>query len=380
MLIVKEVYLCHRINHKKRKMKKNLRNILVLAMGLMTTVSFAQDWNADSRTRIDMSGDFDRMETAQRATLGYTFGGSDWSIHGSSVVNYDLGMGMPASLAVYEAYASTDLMGYASMTAGRQALNYGSGMIIGSNEWGANRNTRDGFTFGLDLDMADVTLGYASRMNGDSLTNGGTSMWLNASKSEGDWTANLLYVSQTATIADVDGDATTAMGLDLSYAMMGGDLNLNVSYNTITGGINALDGTTMDDMDMNSIGATYNVNESMSINASQTTYGEGGFAIMGSNMGVGATSWMTNGNMGFLNPNDKNLTIGGAYNMGDFNLGVNMNTVTNDENEDYERNVMTASLGYSMSDNAGLSIMYATDNNGTDTDVTYTWLTLTVTP
>ena len=102
---------------------------------------------------------------------------------------------------------------------------------------------------------------------------------------------------------------------------------------------------------------------------------------MGSNMGVDATtSWMTNGNMGFLNPNDKNLTIGGAYNMGDFNLGVNMNTVTNDDNENYERNVMTASLGYSMSDNAGLSIMYATDNNGTDTDVTYTWLTLTVTP
>ena len=38
-------------------MKKNLRNVLVLALGLMTTVSFAQDWNVDSRTRIDMSGD-----------------------------------------------------------------------------------------------------------------------------------------------------------------------------------------------------------------------------------------------------------------------------------------------------------------------------------
>ena len=374
MLIVKEVYLCHRINHKKRKMKKNLRNILVLAMGLMTTVSFAQDWNADSRTRIDMSGDFDRMEAAQRATLGYTFGGSDWSIHGSTVVNYDLNAGTDARLGVYEAYASTDLMGYASMTAGRQALNYGSGMIVGSNEWGTDRYTRDGFTFGLDLDMADVTLGYASRMDNDSLTSGGTSMYLNASKAEGDWTANLLYVSQTATTADVDGDATTAMGLDLSYAMMGGDLNLNVSYNTITMGDDS------EDMDMNSIGATYNVNESMSISASQTTYGEGGFETVGSNMGIGTSSWMTHGNMGFLNANDKNLSIGGAYNMGDFNLGINMHTVTNDENEDYERNVMTASLGYSLSDNAGLSLMMATDNNGTDTDATYTWLTLTVTP
>jgi hypothetical protein len=52
-------------------MKKNLRNILVLAMGLMTTVSFAQDWNVDSRTRIDMSetpNGEDYMSTDQRAT------------------------------------------------------------------------------------------------------------------------------------------------------------------------------------------------------------------------------------------------------------------------------------------------------------------------
>ena len=368
-------------------MKKNLQNALLLAMGLMTTVSFAQDWNVDSRTRIDMSGDFDRMETAQRATLGYTVGGSDWSIHGSTVVNYDLGMGQVAGLAVYEAYASTDLMGYASLTAGRQALNYGSGMIVGSNEWGTDRNTRDAFTFDLDLDMADVTLGYASRMNGDSLTTGGTSMWLNASKSEGDWTANLLYVSGTSTDADVDSDATTAMGLDLSYNMMGGDLALNVTYNTVSN-----DDV---DMDMNSIGATYNVNESMSISASQTTYGEGGFATTNSNYGLNGdmyattgeylgnyNSWNENGNLGFLNPNDKNLSIGGDYNMGDFDLGVTMHTITNDVVEAYERNVMEMSLGYSMSDNANLSLMYATDDNryAGASEETYMFLTLTVTP
>ena len=164
-------------------MKKNLQNALVLAMGLMTTVTFAQDWNVDSRTRIDMGGDYDRMETSQRATLGATWGGTNWGIHGSTVVNYDLASPQgAASLAVYEAYASTDLMGYANLTIGRQALNYGSGMIIGSNEWGAVRNTRDGMTFGLNLDMADVTVLYASRMSGDSLTNGAAMMGVNASK------------------------------------------------------------------------------------------------------------------------------------------------------------------------------------------------------
>ena len=74
-------------------MKKNLRNVLALALGLMTTVSFAQDWNVDSRTRMDMSevnGEDYRL-TTQRVTLGATWGGSDWGIHVSSDFNYDLG-------------------------------------------------------------------------------------------------------------------------------------------------------------------------------------------------------------------------------------------------------------------------------------------------
>ena len=50
-------------------MKKNLRNILALALGLMTTVSFAQDMNVDSRTRIDMSGDGEKMSTAQKYNI-----------------------------------------------------------------------------------------------------------------------------------------------------------------------------------------------------------------------------------------------------------------------------------------------------------------------
>jgi len=365
-------------------MKKNLQNALLLAMGLMTTVTFAQDWNVDSRTRIDMGGDYDKMETAQRATLGATWGGSDWGIHASTVVNYDLGMGQEASLGVYEAYASTNLMGYASVTMGRQALNYGSGLLIGSNEWAANRYTRDAFVFDLDLDMADITLGYQSRMDGEELTNGGSGYWLNAAKADGDWSANLLYGSQAATIADDDQDAMTYMGLDLSYSMMGGSLGLDVSYNTVAGGMADVD------MDMNSIGATYNVNDDMSISASQTSYGEGGFNLVGGNAAaysldgetVNTGGWISHGNIGHLGANQKDLAIGGTYAMGGFNLGVTMHTVTDETvgAEDYERSAMEVSLGYSMSDNAGLSVNYATDNNGTDTDTKYTWLTLTVTP
>ena len=116
-------------------MKKNLRNVLVLALGLITTVSFAQDWNVDSRTRIDMSGDQSLNTADQRVTLGATWGGSDWGIHVSSDVNYTIGGGDAGSMGVYEAYASTDLFGMANMTIGRQALSYGSGALMSGNDW-----------------------------------------------------------------------------------------------------------------------------------------------------------------------------------------------------------------------------------------------------
>jgi hypothetical protein len=351
-------------------MKKNLQNALVLAMGLMTTVSFAQDWNADSRTRIDMSEanskalEGDMMSTSQRATLGYTFGGSDWGIHASTNVNYTLGTDA-ATISVYEAYASTDLMGYANVTAGRQALDYGSGAIISSNQWGADRKTWDGFTFGINLDMADVTFGYASSTDSISGENGSNSqMWLNAAKGEGDWNANLLYVSTTVGTAD----AMTAMGLDLSYAMMGGDLNLNVSYNTATG-------YSAEDMDMTMIGATYNVNESMSISGSQTTYGENGFNVGSASMGGYASS----GSLGYLGADDVNMAIGGAYAMGDFTLGATMNMITNETTNAEDRDVMDISVGYTMSANANLSLSMATDTQGDD-ETNYMWITLNVMP
>jgi hypothetical protein len=347
-------------------MKKNLRNILVLAMGLMTTVSFAQTWDGDSRTRIDMSGDGDEMSTDQRATVGATWGGSDWSIHASTNVNYTLGTGNVATIGVYEAYASTDLMGYASVTAGRQALDYGSGAIMSSNQWGADRATWDGFTFGLDLDMADVTLGYASTSGADSDLSGRTQMWLNASKGEGDWNANLLYMSTTLGTAD----AMTAMGLDLSYAMMGGDLNLNVSYNTSD--YNATTGV-IEDGDMTMIGATYNVNESMSISGSQTTYGENGFDVGSASMGGYASS----GSLGYLGADDVNMAIGGAYAMGDFTLGATMNMITNDVTNAEDRDVMDISVGYTMSANANLSLSMATDTQG-DAETNYMWVTLNI--
>ena len=372
-------------------MKKNLRNVLALALGLMTTVSFAQDWDIDSRTRIDMSGDGDRQETDQRATLGATWGGSNWGIHVSSDLNYRLGVdGDNLKMDIYEAYASTDLMGYANMTIGRQALEYGSGAIVGKNDWAStDRNTVDGATFDISNDMLDLTLGLANRSTDDAVggnhgtdsafggsTNG---MWLNAGKAEGDWSINVLYLATGAN--DDDANDVTAMGIDLGYSMMGGALDISASLNSGS--------TATTDYDMTSYGATYNVNDNMSVNGTMTSYGENGFLLGGSgNIGYGANSWMTHGNLGHLGANQEDMAFGISYDMGGISLGATMHSISDNTDDaagsttyaDYERSVTEVSLGYNISDNAGLSLKYATDKTNDDDEATYMWLTLSVTP
>ena len=172
---------------------------------------------------------------------------------------------------------------------------------------------------------------------------------------------NLLYMSNE--------DESTAMGLDIGYAMMGGDLDLDISYNTASGWAGE------DDEDMMSIGATYNVNDDMSVSATRTTYGEGGFDMDGSNVG----GWASHGNMGYLGANDEDMAFGVSYAMGDFTLGLTMHNVTNTEDEDAERSVTEANFDYNMSDNANVGIKYATDDASGE-DVKYMWLTLSVTP
>jgi hypothetical protein len=351
-------------------MKKNLRNILTLALGFVTIFATAQSWDADSRTRVDMGGDNDQFTTEQRTSLGVNWGGNGWGINVSATHNYDLGTD-GSTMSWNEAYATTDLMGYASVAVGRQALEYGSGRLIGANDWAANPNTRDGGVFTIANDMMDLDFGvYNDQADNDS-SEAVTDYFINVSKSDGDWSVNLTYIS--------NGDESNAMGLDFGYAMMGGDLDLAVSYNTASDGVEG-----SEDMGMMSLGATYNVNDNMSISATRSTSGDGGFAWGGSNYGNGAGSWGTHGNMGNLSANDEDLAVAVTYAMGDFSIGIGMHKVTNtgDDMGDYERNVTEANLSYTMSDNANVSIKYATDNAGVDMeeDKKYMWLTLSITP
>ena len=357
-------------------MKKNLQTILVVALGLLTTVSYAQDWGIDSRTRIDMSGDGDEMSTDQRVTLGASWGGSDWGVYLSTDVNYtivDADLAATADIAVYEAYASTNLFGFANLTVGRQALEYGSGAFVSKNDWAATRNAVEGMIFDINNDFVDLDLGLSQRDNGDG-SEMLDLMWLNASKSSGDWSVNLLY----SDITNASGGATVeaqAMGLDFAYAAMGGALDLNVSYNTLTQGDM--------EMDMMDISGTYAVNDDMMIMAGRASYGENGFNDflgLGNRGWYGTNSWMSHGNIGHLGANEEDMYVGGSYSMGDFTLGATVHNVTNTEDDSYERTATEISVGYSLSDNAKLSYKMASDDEGTGADVNYNWLTLTIMP
>jgi hypothetical protein len=337
-------------------MKKNLRNILALSLGLMTTVAFAQDWNADSRTRIDMSGDNDKMTTSQRATVGATWGGSDWGIHVSSDVNYTLGGGNEVSAVVYEAYASTDLMGYASLTAGRQALNYGSGALMSTNDWAARRTTWDGMTFGLNLDMADITVGYHRTNAGGLDEESAGNMWVNAGGEFSGWSVNVLYMTDE----DETNKPNAASGIDISGELMGATISASMNKDFNEG-------------EMSMLGVAYPVNDDMTVTGSYTTYGDEAFTMAGTNM---AGSYDVTGNLGYLGANDEDMSLGITYKMSGISLGAAMHQITNSENDDYERDVMEISLGYSLNDNSALSIQYATDAVGDADEDKYMYLTL----
>jgi hypothetical protein len=343
-------------------MKKNLRNILAVGLGLITNVAFEQDWDVDSRTRIDQSGDNDKMVTSQRATIGATWGGSDWGIHVSSDVNITLGSPLTSapSAVIYEAYASTDLMGYANMTAGRQALNYGSGALISSNDWASRRSTWDGFTFGLNLDMADVTIGYASSNDYTAaefgvadadVTEDQGNMHVNIGGEFSGWNVNVLYMTQTAS-----DDAAT--GLDVSGEVSGA--TVSASMNTDFGG-----------SEMRVIGLGYAVNDDMGVSVSQTVYDDesGDFTMAGTNMNG---SWDVTGNLGYQVAGTEVLAYGLTYNMSGISLGATMYNVTNDANGT-DTDATEISLGYSLNDNAGLGLSMIDDN-----DVSYMYLTLNV--
>ena len=341
-------------------MKKNLHFVLALTLGLATTVS-AQDWSVDSRTRVNSTED--AMSTEQRVRTAVDFGGEAVSAHVElnsaatlgAVANEDF------SLSVREAYATTNVMDFASLTAGRMALNFGSGRILGDNDFvQGNGNTWDGFLVGINaIDAADIHVGYAST-NMDGAYDA-TTMYLNAAGEFNGANVNLLYVDSKE---DLSGSENTSMGLDVAYSTMGADLTLGYYTNDNNG----------TEMDLITLGASYGVNDALSIHAGYDMYGENGFYL-----GTGSFGDMYGSGMEYstFNFEGTDMSIGGSYAMGDFMVGATMHTITSeDETVDYA--VTDLSLGYTLSDNSSVKVNYATSDRDANAEYTKTWISLHV--
>jgi hypothetical protein len=241
------------------------------------------------------------------------------------------------------------------------ALNFGSGRILGDNNWvNGNGNTWDGFLVGINNDFADLHVGYAATDMTDAYD--ATTMYANIGKDMGAMAFNLLYVD---TKEDVAGSENTSMGLDATYAMDNG-VNLSLGYYT-----NDNNGT---EMDLTSLGASYAVNDDLTVMAGYDMYGENGFYLSSGSFGDFYGSGMEYSTFTY---EGTDMSFGGSYAMGDFMIGATMHNITS-EDETIDYSVTDFSLGYSLSDNSGVTVNYASSDRDANNEFTKTWISLNI--
>lgn len=351
-------------------MKKNLRIVLMLTLGLATTVS-AQDWSVDSRTRVNSTEDATFNE--QRVRTAVDFGGEAVSAHVElnsaavlgSYANQDF------SLSVREAYATTDVMGFASLRAGRMALTFGSGRIMGDNDWRQdNGNTFDGVLVGINNDFADIHVGYSAADNTDSTAtvpfpHDGSRMFFNVAKDMGAFGVNFFYMTSQDDVINVD---DVSMGLDASYAMDNG-ATLSLGYYT-----NDNNGV---EMDLTTLGVSYPVNDDLNVHAGYDMYGENGFYLESGSFGDGYGSGMNYSSFA-TRGECSDMSVGGSYAMGEFMIGATYHSITPETDGAFDDiTVMDLSVGYTLTDNSSVTLNYASSDESGD-DVTQTWISLNI--
>ena len=329
-------YICHVLtkNINLKIMKKNLRNVLVLSLGLITTIASAQ-WSASSKSWIDNTNSDDRNGFT-RSTV--TLDMSGVHISGDHFWNTD----GTTSQDLYEAYVSTDVMGFGTLTLGRQDLSFGSGVLISSGNWGANRYTTDGMDFSMSLGGININAGTMGGINTDM-------NYINASGEFAGVSINALMIDDN----DVKSNA-----YDLGYSMMNGDLNL--SYTMADDGNNT---------EMTRIGVSYNVFENLSAHGHMTTYdgdSDPGTPFNAPNSAM--SDGFAQGVMPHLTNGLEALSYGISYDLGDIAFSYTMHTVSVTDDgglpaaDDYD--LTDIKISYQLNDNC--SIGYRAYKDQTD--------------
>jgi hypothetical protein len=301
-------------------MKKNLRNVLVLSLGLITTIASAQ-WSANSTTWIDNT-DSDNRSAETRSTVTMDMSG----VHISADYNWSSD-GTQGNGNVYEAYVSTDVMGFGTLTLGRQDLSFGSGALVSSNQWGWTRYTTDGADFAANFGGVSFNAGTMDGINTNS-------NYINASGSFSGISLNALMI---------DNDGVSSTGYDLGYTMMDGKLTLSYSMNDANGA------------ELTVMGGSYNVMDNVSIHAEMREYGGTG-DFVASNSAWGLES----GNLGHGANGTETTSYGGTYSAGSIGLSYTMHTVSLGGTD---TEITDMSLSYDLNDNCTLGYRSYDDMN-----------------
>ena len=304
-------------------MKKNLQKVLILALGLTTTIASAQ-WSANSTTWVDNSNDSRSAES--RITLGFDMSGVHVSTDFKATMD-SLGTSQ-GNANVYEAYVSTDVMGYGTLSIGRQDLSFGSGALIGSSNWGNSRYITDGANFAASFSGIEINAGTLGGINQSS-------NYINASGTFSGISVNVLMI---------DNNDVKSNGYDLGYTMMDGALNLSYSMNDDGRG-----------GEMTNMGASYSVFDNMSVHGSMKTYeGDSSFSAVNSAWGLS-----NGGQLAHQATGTDVLSYGLNYDLGDITLGYTMHTASTDNLDEFgvaieDVDYTDMSISYNLNDNCTL--------------------------
>ena len=322
-------------------MKKNLRNVLVLGLGLITTIASAQ-WSASSTSWVD-NNDSDARTVDTRSTVTLDMSG----VHISQDFSWDEAGN--TGTTTYEAYYSTDVMGYGTLTMGRQDLSFGSGALIGSNNWGNTRHVTNGMNFGMNMAGFDIDAGTL-----DGITTGHTYVNLNGGFSG--VSVNLLMI---------DNNDTKSSGYDFGYELMDGALGLSYSMNDDGNG-----------SEMTEMGASYSIFDNASINMSMRSYeGDSGIAFTAP---MSAWDLVNSGDLGHGSNGQEVLSYGLTYDMGAITLSYNMHTTSSEGAEDVEATDMRVS--YQLNDNCtiGYRMLSTGVNDANGDEIEHNTVTISI--
>jgi len=371
-------------------MRKYIRNILLISLVINSSVCFSQDWSGNSRIRVESNQKGSELNAANRSRLGIKWSGDKWSMNMIGNYYYKFqdaakDLNNIGTASVYEASISTSLPFGMTLSAGRMALNYGDGRIIGNDNWGNNGRTHDGLVIRYEYeDLLKIDVG-TDAIGLESLNEDHTKDWA------------YVYLSRKGDNFNLDGaylivNAKNTMGIALDY-IMDSKLDLGFDYWNQTWYETAFEKNMDESASLMAISINYPLNEKTNVGGGMDMFSE-------KNGGTWDASWgdyhQFNGAMDvaekFLQEeiSPEEFEVIGAWNDIYFNLSYDLNNwglvglayhMISADDEELGGNEIDISLTNTLNDhiNYGFGYSMFTPNNDSDGS-SWMYLQISATP